>query len=81
MSNIPKGSIVSYEPQISDQPIHWFQIDAMLCAQSLGLKSINAYTGNSPVTYQDFWSNINEKSRINWLEANYLSTQKVYVIH
>jgi len=81
MKDIPKGSIVSYEIQSDDEPKYWYQLDAMLAAQALGLKTVNAYTGTAPVGYQGFWSNLNEESRKEWFESVNFKPEKVYVIH
>lgn len=81
MENIPKDAIVSYETSNRYYPVHWYQLDAMLATQSLGLKSVNGYSGNSPVGYQLFWAEMNEEARIKWFESMNFNPKKVYVIH
>lgn len=81
MKNIPAGGIVSYEPVERDYAVYCYQIDAMLAAQSLGLKTVNGYSGNSPVAYQSFWHEMNEAARISWFESLNFKPKKVYVIH
>lgn len=81
MKDIPKGSIVSYEISSDDEPKYWYQLDAMLAAQSLGLKTVNAYTATSPGGYHAFWSDLSEEARIHWFESNNFKPKKVYVIN
>lgn len=81
MKDIPQGSIVSYETESRDFPVYCYQIDAMLAAQSLGLKTVNGYSGNSPGAYQGFWHDMNEQARISWFESKGFKPKKVYVIH
>lgn len=81
MKDIPKGSIVSYETSSDEEPKYWYQLDAMLAAQSLGLKTVNAYTATSPGGYHSFWDNLSEEARIHWFESNNFKPKKVYVIH
>ncbi len=81
MKNIPAGAIVSYEPLERDYNVYVYQIDAMLAAQSLGLKTVNGYSGNSPGAYQSFWHEMSESGRISWFESLNFKPKKVYVIH
>lgn len=81
MKDIPTGGIVSYEPVERDYAVYCYQIDAMLAAQSLGLKTVNGYSGNSPGAYQPFWHEMNEAARISWFESLNFRPEKVYVIH
>jgi hypothetical protein len=84
MSNIPKGSIVSYEPNQSREDIDLThcQIDAMLAAQSLGLKSVNGYSAKAPNSFDRYWSNPNEQTRKFWLDRfENISGENIHVIH
>ncbi len=81
MKDIPSGGIVSYEPVERNDMVYCYQIDAMLAAQSLGLKTVNGYSGNSPGAYQPFWHEMNEQARISWFESLNFKPKKVYVIH
>lgn len=81
MKNIPKGSIISYETSSDEEPKYWYHLDAMLAAQSLGLKTVNAYTATSPGGYHAFWSDLSKEARIHWFESNNFNPKKVYVIH
>jgi hypothetical protein len=80
MKDIPIGGIVSYEPVKREDAVYCYQIDAMLAAQSLGLKTVNGYSGNSPVAYQSFWYEMNEDARITWFESLNFKPDTVYVI-
>lgn len=80
MKNIPKGSIVSYEPQFEGNSVA-YQIDAMLAGQSLGLKMINGYSATSPIGYDTYWREISESAREKWLKQNGLATKDIYIIH
>lgn len=81
MKDIPVGGIVSYEPVEREDNVYCYQIDAMLVVQSLGLKTVNGYSGNSPGAYQPFWHEMNEQARISWFESLNFKPKKVYVIH
>lgn len=80
MRNIPEGSVVSYEPEF-DGGSTFYQIDAMLAGQSLGLKMINGYSAKSPPGYYTFWSEMTEESRKNWAIINNLKNEEIFVIH
>ena len=59
----------------------FYQIDAMLAGQSLGLKMINGYSATSPAGYYTFWREMNESSRKKWAVINNLKTEDIFVIH
>lgn len=80
MDDIPKGSIVSYEPLDDRVPMFFHQIDAMLTAQQLELKCINAYTGTSPSTFSPYWWQPSPETRKLWLDAVGAKPDTVYVI-
>ena len=69
-SNIPEGSIVSYEPELNGKSPSSYHIDAMLCSQKYNLYVINGYTGSSPRAYRDFWMRADSSSRNYWLGSN-----------
>ncbi len=76
---IPKSSLISYEPDSIIQACFVYQMNAMLASQSLNLKTINGYSGNSPIGYDRFWNKMDAASRQYWL--NYKECkEKVFVI-
>ena len=80
ISSLPKGSLISYEPNQKNSPAFAYQIDAMLASQKYDLKCVNAYTGNSPGTYKNYWNNLNESSRQEWFDAVEFKPDSIYVI-
>lgn len=68
MKNVPKGSIVSYEPNEIDDPPHFYQLDAMLAAQSLHLKSVNGYSAKAAPYFDRYWVEPNEENREFWFD-------------
>lgn len=68
IKGLPKGSVVSYEPEILDDPPHFYQLDAMLAAQSLRLKSVNGYSARAAPNFDRYWIKPNEKNRRFWFE-------------
>ena len=83
MKNIPKGSIVSYEPDVNllTNNISHYQLDAMLAAQSLRLKSINGYSARAVYLFDKYWAHPNPKTRKTWLERfPNKKVKKIYVI-
>lgn len=84
MDHIPRGSVVAYEPNLQnlDHPIDHYQLDAMLAAQALGLKSINGYSARAAFRFGRYWTAPNPKNRQYWLERfEELPEEKIYVIH
>ena len=81
MTIIPEGSVVSYEPSINNEPAFYYQLDAMLATQSLGLKSVNGYSGNSPKGFNDFWWDLDEESRLKWFDYMDYHPDSLYIIH
>jgi hypothetical protein len=65
---IPKGLVVSYEPEEIVGDVAHVQIDVMLAAQSLGLKSVNGYSGSAALNFWMFWMEPNENSRVFYFE-------------
>lgn len=80
MDDIPKGSLISYEPIFEEENPIEFQLDAMLATQQLGLKCINGYSATSPPEYTGYWNNLNEESRVAWLKAIKFQNAQIYVI-
>ncbi len=80
MHDIPKGSIVSYEPEKKLYDSHVYQIDAMLATQSLGLISINGYTATAPYVFDKYWGNPNSIYRNEWLESKGVVLDTIYVL-
>lgn len=81
MKNIPAESIVVYEPEKKESNSFEYQIDAMLASQTLNLKTVNGYSGTSPVGYSDFWEKMNNNSLENWFKTKNYSSDTIYIIH
>ncbi|MCO4813715.1 MAG: hypothetical protein KC454_03320 [Flavobacteriales bacterium] len=81
LKSLVPNSVISYEPEMDDFPAYVYQIDAMLATQSMGLKTINAYTATSPERYNNYWWNLNESSRLEWLDSHPEIQDSIYVIH
>jgi len=79
-SQIPHGSLISYEPDNFSVPIPFYQLDAMILSQKYKLKTINAYTATCPRDYSGFWKHPDEKSRIYWLADKNLGCDSLYII-
>jgi hypothetical protein len=79
MKGLPEGSVVSVEADTVVADVNGFQLDAMLAAQSHGLKSINGYSSKAPDNYWQFWSSPNAESRMIWLREKKDTTMKVFV--
>lgn len=68
MERLPKGTIVSYEPEEVDLG-SFVQIDAMLASQALGLICLNGYSATSPGKFSPYWMEPNAENRKFWLES------------
>lgn len=79
MREIPKNSVISYEPDSVDNDAA-VQLDAMLSSQALDLKSINGYSAMCAWDFSAFWRYPNADNRIHWLKSMNADTIKVYVI-
>lgn len=78
---IPKGSIVSFEPDTMISNCIEYQLDGMLMAQKYGLISINGYSAICPGEFGFYWQKPNEESRKRWLgNFNFLKGKEIYVI-
>jgi hypothetical protein len=83
MQGIPKGQVVSYEPNLDslDIPPSYLQLDAMLAAQALGLKSVNGYSARAATQFDRFWHTPNAKNRKFWFSRfKAISGDDVYVV-
>lgn len=80
MKSLPKGSIVSCETDKPQPRILTCQIDVMLATQSLGLKSINGYSGYNPPGYNDYADYMNADARKKWISSKNLNPDSVHII-
>lgn len=84
MKHIPKGAVVSYEPNLDSLTTHiaHYQLDAMLAAQALGLKSVNGYSAQAAYRFDRYWVEPNEENRKYWFDRfEDLDEKNVYVVH
>lgn len=81
MEKIPAGSIVSYEPLKMETESIIYQLDAMLVAQNLNLRTVNGYSATSPNEYSHFWNEMTHETRMEWFRTKNFSPDTVYVIH
>lgn len=68
MAHLPPNSVVAYMPVTKTDPAIYYQLDAMLAAQSLQLKCINGYSAQSPYEYYVFWDELSEEGLKRWLK-------------
>jgi hypothetical protein len=68
MDHIPPGTVISYEPEEIKDPPHHYQLDAMLAAQSLHLKSVNGYSAVAPYAFDKYWVKPSEATRKIWFQ-------------
>jgi len=66
MDQLPKGTVISYEPEELKDPGHHYQLDAMLAAQSLNLKSVNGYSAKAAKYFDRYWVKPNKENRLFW---------------
>lgn len=78
---LPKNSIVCYQPDSLVENCIAYQLDAMLAAQELGLRSVNGYSATSPYGFDLFWRELNDAGRNKWFEMSGADTTHVVVIH
>jgi hypothetical protein len=81
VKNLPKNSVVSYEPLQIESSIIDYQIDAMLAAQTLNLFCLNGYSSTSPPNYGKYWEHPDSLSRMEWLKNKDLGNKKIAVVH
>lgn len=77
--HLKPGDIFAYEPIPLEDNSIYYQLDAMLVAQQLSLKTINGYSATCPGSFGPFWRNPNPESRKTWLEP--FDIGKVHVIN
>jgi len=81
LKNLPKKSLVSYEPEnIKDQALV-YHVDMMLSTQDLGLRTINGCIGNCPAQFAPFLQNPNAKTRTNWFKSIKWYPDTLYVLN
>jgi hypothetical protein len=78
--NTHSRKILSYEPDTLESSSMDYQLDAMLAAQSLGLKTLNGYSSTPPPHYNNYWSWPNEQNRMEWLKTKGLPMDSVVVV-
>lgn len=79
-AKIPKGAIISYEPDTMKTAALNYQLDAMILSQKYGQKTLNGYTATSSSAYAGFWFNLDEKTRVHWLSSNNFLDSSIFVI-
>jgi hypothetical protein len=80
MATLPKGSVVSYEPEEKKPEFIYYHLDAMLSAQPHQLQVVNGYTASSPATFSPFWFELTPQARNAWLSTNKITFDTLYVI-
>jgi hypothetical protein len=78
-TDIPQ-KIISYEPDTLATKSIFYQLDAMMASQSLGMRTLNGYSATSPKGYNFYWDKPNADSRKIWLEVMGLSNDSIQVI-
>jgi hypothetical protein len=80
LANLPPNSIFSYEPEeLESMSLHQ-QIDAMLVAKELHLRTVNGYSATSPPGYDGFWWKLDSDSRNAWLDTKKVSSDNIIII-
>lgn len=75
-----KKQVLSYEPDTVIKHQIYFQLDAMLAAQSLGIKTLNGYSATSPVGYDAYWRRPEAISRRIWIHHMKIDSTDVMVV-
>lgn len=78
--HIQKGSVVTYEPEKIDEQVAHIQLDAMLGAQALELKTVNGYSGSAPKDFHLYWENPNEANRKFYFKRFKISEENIVVV-
>ena len=81
MKGIPEGSLISYEPAVKEDFEIFYQLDAMLAAQALNLKSVNGYSGTSPIGFNEYWWGLDETSRAQWFNVKMFEPDTLFIIN
>jgi hypothetical protein len=80
LKNVPKNSVISYEPSYIENSTIDYQIDAMLAAQTLDLICLNGYSSTSPPNYGKYWEHPDSLSRAEWLNSFSPIEYKVQIV-
>lgn len=81
MNHLRPGSIISYEPDTIQSNVIFYQLDAMLAAQALHMKSVNGYSGTSAYMFDRYWMDPNPETRAYWFSRfPDLAEKEIYVI-
>jgi hypothetical protein len=62
-------------------PAYHTNIDAMLVAQELGMKTINGYSGYCPDAFGEFFNHCSEKGLQQWIQNQQLKPEDILIIH
>ena len=81
ISTADKQTILSYEPDTVIKHQIYFQLDGMMAAQSLGIKTLNGYTATSPPGFDAYWRMPNAESRRVWVNHSGLDSTHIQVVH
>ena len=81
LTNVPKNSVISYEPFLVENSIVDYQIDAMLTSQTLNLFCLNGYSSTSPPNYGNYWEQPDSLSRNSWLNNKDIGDKKIVIVH
>ena len=75
-NNYQKFDSFAYAPDEKTEDPLYIQLDAMLAAQTLNIKTINGYTATSPSGYAPFWVNHDYISLNTWLKSRDMTVLK-----
>jgi hypothetical protein len=82
MQHLEAGTIISYEPKELNGNSIDYQIDAMLAAQELNLKSINGYSARAAHMFYMYWDAPNKENLEFWISRfDDLHLEDITVIH
>lgn len=70
LENLPRGTLIGYEPHSEDSHANDIQLDAMLACQALGLKCLNGYSAVAPRAYWEYWERPDSLSRSRIFKEN-----------
>lgn len=79
LQQLPEGAVFSYEPDTLTKQAFVYQLDAMMAAQNLQLKTLNGYSGNAPACFFPWATALNAESRQHFLDGKPIG--KLYVIN
>lgn len=81
IKDLPKQSILSFEPDTFTSNPTDYHLDAMLASQSISIKTLNGYSATSPGGYGDYWAKPNAQSRRIWLDRKQADSSNIVVVH